>query len=552
MKRIITSVTLILLFSVSSSAQIQYMTPWWTATGTSDTCALGLSVAGIGDVNQDGYDDFAACTYDEQVWIFLGSPEPDSIPDMFLNSPDATVSYFGWRVHNIGDVDGDTYIDLAVQAQTQNFLRKLFIYFAGANFDTIPDLIVGPPEINEVSVVVGIADFNGDGDDDFALTDKDYVPIPGQPYEGRLQVFYGGEALDSLPDWEITAGPERDRFPQYCVGLGDLNGDGCAELAASSPMCTGPNGEDDMGLVEVYYGGSPPDTTPDFRLYGSETDEGLGSNLTALDVNCDNHLEMGAFSSRDFPPDYTRSILLYNMIPEPDSIPDYFIGGNDNYKLGSRPTVIDFNGDGADDLATGGGGPGFGTGAVHIYLGGETFDESIDCIMNGQHMDERLGQGIANIGDINGDGIEDLAAGAPGYDGGIPGFYGTGRVHTILGDTTYHQSVGIPRGTVPEQPEEFTLSLHAFPNPFNASTVLSFQLQVAGFIKLDIFNISGRNVGAGSPHPYNVGFGESDLHWYPPGTHQISFEGSGLASGIYLVRFRTADQQVTKKIVLLR
>jgi len=162
-----------------------------------------------------------------------------------------------------------------------------------------------------------------------------------------------------------------------------------------------------------------------------------------------------------------------------------------------------------------------------------------------------LGMSIAALGDVNGDGIEDLAAGAPGYEGGIPGFYGTGRVHTILGDTAYHQSVGIPSEIQSSIPSSQIL-LEAYPNPFNATTVLSFQLQVAGFIKLDIFDINGRNVGAGLPRPYTDGFGEFDLHWYPPGTHQISFDGSGLTSGIYLVRLSNGKNQVTKKLVLIR
>jgi len=103
-----------------------------------------------------------------------------------------------------------------------------------------------------------------------------------------------------------------------------------------------------------------------------------------------------------------------------------------------------------------------------------------------------------------------------------------------------------------------SLSLSAHPNPFNAATVLSFQLQVASFVKLEVFDVKGRNVGARSPRPYTVGFGESrkslttDLRWYPPGTHQISFDGSGLASGIYLARLQAGDLQQTRKLLLIK
>ena len=94
--------------------------------------------------------------------------------------------------------------------------------------------------------------------------------------------------------------------------------------------------------------------------------------------------------------------------------------------------------------------------------------------------------------------------------------------------------------------------IQSYPNPFNAATVLSFQLQVASFVKLEVFDVKGRNVGARSPRPYTVGFGESDLRWYPPGTHQISFDGSGLASGIYLARLQAGNLQQTWKLVLIK
>ncbi|HDH57005.1 MAG TPA: T9SS type A sorting domain-containing protein [Bacteroidetes bacterium] len=131
-----------------------------------------------------------------------------------------------------------------------------------------------------------------------------------------------------------------------------------------------------------------------------------------------------------------------------------------------------------------------------------------------------------------------------GYDGGTPWCYGFGRVHVILGDTTYHQSVGIPSEIQSPIPSSQIL-LEAFPNPFNSSTVLSFQLQVAGMVKLDVFDINGRTVGARHAVPLQKG-------WYPPGMHQITFDGSGLASGIYLARLQAGSYQATEKLVLLK
>ena len=96
------------------------------------------------------------------------------------------------------------------------------------------------------------------------------------------------------------------------------------------------------------------------------------------------------------------------------------------------------------------------------------------------------------------------------------------------------------------------LELSVYPNPFNPTTIISFQLPEAGLVKLEIFDINGRNVGARLPRPYTVGFGESDLRWYPAGTHQITFDGSGLPSGIYIYRLQAGDLTASGKMILMK
>jgi len=40
--------------------------------------------------------------------------------------------------------------------------------------------------------------------------------------------------------------------------------------------------------------------------------------------------------------------------------------------------------------------------------------------------------------------------------------------------------------------------------------------------------------------------------WYPPGTHSVLFDGSGLSSGVYLARLSAGDFTQTQKLVLLK
>jgi len=82
----------------------------------------------------------------------------------------------------------------------------------------------------------------------------------------------------------------------------------------------------------------------------------------------------------------------------------------------------------------------------------------------------------------------------------------------------------------------------AFPNPFNPSTTLTFQLPVAGFVELEVFDINACRVGVGL----------APTRWYPPGTHNILFDGTGLPSGVYLARLKAGNWSQVQKLVLLK
>lgn len=89
------------------------------------------------------------------------------------------------------------------------------------------------------------------------------------------------------------------------------------------------------------------------------------------------------------------------------------------------------------------------------------------------------------------------------------------------------------------QPATFTL-LGAYPNPFNPTTSISFLLPQASAVKLQVFDVSGRLVGA---------IHESLM---PSGRHEITFDGSGLPSGVYIYRLTAGDRQAVAKMILMK
>jgi hypothetical protein len=78
------------------------------------------------------------------------------------------------------------------------------------------------------------------------------------------------------------------------------------------------------------------------------------------------------------------------------------------------------------------------------------------------------------------------------------------------------------------------------PNPFNPLTTISYQLAEVSRVSLAVYDVSGRKV--------------VDLvtGWRDAGMHAVTFDGSDLASGIYIARLTAGDFQQTRKLLLIK
>ena len=90
----------------------------------------------------------------------------------------------------------------------------------------------------------------------------------------------------------------------------------------------------------------------------------------------------------------------------------------------------------------------------------------------------------------------------------------------------------IPSGTVLHPP---------FPNPFNTSTVISFEMRDAGEVSLIVYDIQGREI-------QSLVTGHRSL-----GYHEVVFDGSELSSGMYFIRLTVdSGQSIVRKVVLMK
>ncbi len=114
--------------------------------------------------------------------------------------------------------------------------------------------------------------------------------------------------------------------------------------------------------------------------------------------------------------------------------------------------------------------------------------------------------------------------------------YITGDFGAILRTTT---GGFVSVKTTSDAPAQFRLYQN-FPNPFNPSTKIKFNLQSDIRVRLEIFDISGRLVK-------NL---VNDFFY--AGTYEITFNGTAFSSGVYLLSLKAGSDRMTKKLILLK
>jgi hypothetical protein len=79
-----------------------------------------------------------------------------------------------------------------------------------------------------------------------------------------------------------------------------------------------------------------------------------------------------------------------------------------------------------------------------------------------------------------------------------------------------------------------------YPNPFNPTTTIKFALSVDGRVKINIYNSLGQLVETLVDKEIESGY------------HEVNFNASKLASGIYLYQLQANDYVSVKKMILIK
>lgn len=98
-------------------------------------------------------------------------------------------------------------------------------------------------------------------------------------------------------------------------------------------------------------------------------------------------------------------------------------------------------------------------------------------------------------------------------------------------------------GAVRAEPSEITVELpqisQNYPNPFTATTILSFQLPMSDNVKVRVFDATGRLVETLADRVYSPGF------------HQIEWDTGSTPNGVYLYHLEAGSFSITKRMIKL-
>jgi len=93
-------------------------------------------------------------------------------------------------------------------------------------------------------------------------------------------------------------------------------------------------------------------------------------------------------------------------------------------------------------------------------------------------------------------------------------------------------------------PTRFSLKQN-YPNPFNPSTTISYDLPIAGRVRLTVCNVLGQTVA--TLEDERRAAGRYSVTWDGTDTH-----GCALASGVYFYRIETATETAVRKMIFLK
>lgn len=137
----------------------------------------------------------------------------------------------------------------------------------------------------------------------------------------------------------------------------------------------------------------------------------------------------------------------------------------------------------------------------------------------------------------------DISFGLPSNNGVRGLIMGGDFIYTIVGKSIWRRNISEIITSIERSnkyiPMKFSLEQN-FPNPFNPSTTISYEIPQNSFVTLEVYDILGRKVATLVQEQKAIGI------------YNVAFNANEHSSGIYFYTLRTKDFIQTKKMILIR
>ncbi|WP_353717495.1 FG-GAP-like repeat-containing protein [Dyadobacter sp. 676] len=394
---------------------------------------LGISLASAGDINGDSFSDIilGAPHYDKVysdqglVKIHLGSAAGIDTGTSIALAGQQLEEEFGRAVACAGDVEGDGYADILIASRMQgkNLLNEgVVILFsgiqAGINKKPLSVFKSGQADAYLGQSLASAGDIDGDGFSDIVVGAHLYDL--GQNNEGAVVVWHGGASgPDAATATALHSNQPESAFGYAVSGAGDVNGDGYGDVIVGAPRFD--NGQQDEGVAFLFPG--TPDgisKTASNMLEADQADAGFGTSVSAAgDINGDGFgdIIIGAMHYDDGEDEEGAAFVYMGSPSGLSAIAIKLESNKTGAWLGCAVAHAgDLNDDGFSEIIIGAMNYSNGQseeGALYVFPGSLTGPNPAGLrIIESDQEDARLGNAVSSVGDLNGDGSDDIVAGA--------------------------------------------------------------------------------------------------------------------------------------------
>ena len=393
---------------------------------------MGIALASAGDVNGDGYDDLMmtasgvdAGEFNEgRVYIYHGSSVGLSATPAITFDGNVSYSAFGNSLAGAGDLNNDGFDDILISQNAYSgafeYEGRVFIYY-GSDAGITPiggSVIYGNKNSAHCGTAISyVANYNNDEFDDVLISGDSYSN--GEYHEGRSAVYLGSASgILSEPAVTFEINQIEAHLGRNSSRLGDINYDGFDDIAINASSYD--NEFVNEGAVIIYYGSDCIAT----KYFADSDEDGFGSTLDYIvscspvpgfildSLDCVDSIALINpttvwYVDEDFDHYYSETGSPIAQCPSPGLNYNYDINGSgdcDDFNEVVFPGAIEL----LDDLDNDCDG---------IVDDGTIF--TLTALLEGNQVSAGFATDVANAGDLNNDGYDDIIIGAPYYNNGI-------------------------------------------------------------------------------------------------------------------------------------